>query len=85
MPRKTLTELKTDLEKAASFVGVGSDWLHCRTHRYYLVVDVVLRESDMEPLVIYSPPLVEKNVRFSQPLLEFLERFKEVLPLRPVN
>lgn len=62
---------------------------HTRSGGIYDVVDIVLREADLVPLVIYQQRLMrgarlkdEDHVKFARPLEEFLERFTPIQPVR---
>lgn len=49
-----------------------------KTHRYYRVMHLVLREADLEPLVIYKS--WDSDIIWSRPLVEFTDgRFVKVV------
>jgi len=74
-----MTERKTEAELAAilretSQSLVRAPWVHEKSGRLYLILDVSLRESDLEPLVTYRAK--GSYTRFNRPVLEFRERFR---------
>jgi Domain of unknown function (DUF5664) len=58
----------------------GTTWLHLKTGGVYMVVDVVKREADLAPLVIYQNERTHDGEKWSRPADEFLDgRFKELI------
>lgn len=54
-------------------IKVPSVWQHTGSKNYYRVRDLVLRENDLETMVVYEN--CETLLRFSRPLKEFLGEF----------
>jgi hypothetical protein len=51
-------------------------WRHIKSGADYIIEGLVLRESDLELLVIYRK--VSNLIKFARPLQEFLEKFDAV-------
>lgn len=68
--------------QAAGIQSVGSDWEHVKTGDRYYLVDVALRESDLQELVTYAPPGARGRLRFVRPVEQFLRRFRPCAPRR---
>jgi hypothetical protein len=54
----------------------GSRWQHYRGGKY-VVVGMVLRESDLSPVVVYRPDGPEDDVIWTRPLCEWQQRVCE--------
>jgi hypothetical protein len=55
-------------------------WRHIKSGNDYTIEELVLRESDLELLVIYRKPHRLGGtpiIKFARPLQEFLEKFKQ--------
>lgn len=72
--KESLGALEARLREAARSAPQGI-WVHAKSQNNYEVTGAALRESDLEPLVIYRPLGDSNVVTFARPLVEFLEKF----------
>lgn len=82
MPEPTkLTDRELSLKVADAFARITklAPYVHKATGAVYTPTDIVLREADLEPLVIYVRIAAYGYPRanyFARPLDEFLEKFE---------
>ena len=71
-------ELEAIIDKGWAALHGGPHYLyrHLKSNRYYFVETLVIREADLELLVVYRRH--DSPIKFARPLTEFLEKFQEV-------
>jgi hypothetical protein len=50
-------------------------YVHAESGKSYMLVQIVLREHDLEPLAIYQHAFCYDSPAFARPLTDFLEKF----------
>jgi hypothetical protein len=83
--KSSLNELEEKRYKIRVELGVDKEqnptYKHKKSGVLYLIHDVVFREEDLLPLVVYRPvrgPTAIHSVRFARPFIEFVKRFEKV-------
>lgn len=71
--KKTLAECAEIIQRCE--VKPNTFWTHTKTGNRYWVCEIVLRESDLTPLVAYRP-VGFVAAAFCRPAGEFLEKFE---------
>lgn len=79
--RKSLTEVR-DIANRAAGEMVGLTYRHAKG-ALYSVGDVAIRESDLEPCVLYYAQHDATSPSWIRPLTEFRERFTLAAPSAP--
>ncbi len=59
--------------EGATWPDIGSKWLHVKSGNVYQVTGKVLREADLEPLVVYTRSASARHPSWARPLREFMD------------
>jgi hypothetical protein len=75
--RKSEHELKLERLRYLSHVQLGAVYRHKKSGKHYIPKEVGMSETNLEPVVVYSP-LTEAGAVWVRPFSEWQEKFEKL-------